>query len=102
MTNEGENRQELPDEERQRQESGVPGGGKGRRDEVGRSGVYPASEIEEAPDDVEIRQPAEWGQGERGAAGYYDHGDSEEMAFWEEVEKGGIRPGPGEGLKGKE
>lgn len=46
------------------------------RDEVGRSGVYPASgplPEEDAP----IRGQMEWGQGERGAAGYKDHGSSE-------------------------
>lgn len=46
------------------------------RDEVGRSGVYPASgplPAREAP----IRGQMEWGQGERGAAGYEDAGSSE-------------------------
>lgn len=51
-------------------------GGQGRRDEVGHSGVYPMSAPEHPPD-AEIRQQAEWGQGERGAAGSADHGDSE-------------------------
>ncbi len=86
-------------EEEIERESGLPGGGKGRRDEVGRSGVYPVSEIEEAPDDAVIRGQMEWGQGERGAAGYEDHGDSEETAFWEEVEKGGVRTEPTEKKK---
>lgn len=72
-----------------KRESGMPGGGKGRREEVGRSGVYPVSEIDEAPADAVIRGQMEWGQGERGAAGYEDHGDSEDMAFWEAVERGG-------------
>lgn len=58
-------------------ESGHPGGGQGRKDEVGRSGVQPAS-IPHAPRaDAVIRSMAEWGQGERGAAGYLDHGESE-------------------------
>lgn len=46
------------------------------RDEVGRSGVYPASgpvPLKGMP----IRRQMEWGQGERGAAGYEDHGSSE-------------------------
>ena len=46
------------------------------RDEVGRSGVYPSS----GPlpkTDAPIRRQMEWGQGERGAAGYEDHGSSE-------------------------
>jgi len=61
-------------QKRDRDESGLPGGG--RRDDVGRSGVYPAS----APypkDNAEFRGQASWGQGERGAANYEDHGGSE-------------------------
>lgn len=46
------------------------------RDAVGRSGVYPASgPLPEA--NAPIRGQMEWGQGERGAAGYEDHGSSE-------------------------
>lgn len=48
------------------------------RDEVGRSGVYPASgPLPET--DALIRRQMEWGQGERGAEGYEDHGSSELM-----------------------
>lgn len=59
-----------------RRESGLPGGGQGRTDEVGRSGVYPMSGP--LPDDPQARTHgmASWGQGERGAAGYEDHGES--------------------------
>lgn len=64
-------REQKPDPE-----SGLPGGGAGRRDEVGGSGVYPAS-AGKAPRDAEIRTPASWGQGERGPAGYEDSGPSE-------------------------
>lgn len=57
-------------------ESGRPGGGKGRKDEVGKSGVYPMSgPLPQGP--AELRTPAAWGQGERGAAGYEDSGRSE-------------------------
>lgn len=56
--------------------SGMPGGGQGRTDEVGGSGVYPASGP--LPDENAPAQGmASWGQGERGAAGYEDHGNSE-------------------------
>jgi hypothetical protein len=56
--------------------SGQPGGGAGRREEVGESGVYPASGP--PPEgDAEVHGMASWGQGERGAEGYEDHGDSE-------------------------
>lgn len=47
------------------------------RDRVGHSGVYPASDMEGAPDDSEAHGMASWGQGERGAEGYHDHGESE-------------------------
>ncbi len=59
------------------QGSGMPGDGKGRRDEVGKSGVYPASGP--LPDDPNARYQGEasWGQGDRGAAGYQDSGTSE-------------------------
>ena len=46
------------------------------RDEVGRWGVYPASGPVPKKD-VPIWRQMEWGQGERGAAGYEDHGSSE-------------------------
>jgi osmotically-inducible protein OsmY len=62
--------------EDKRRESGEPGGGQGRRDEVGGSGVYPAS-AENIPGDAVIRTPQQWGQGERGAEGYEDSGGSE-------------------------
>lgn len=58
-------------------ESGNPGGGRGRRDETGPSGVYPASGPRPPHGDAVIRTQAEWGRGERGAAGYEDHGQSE-------------------------
>ncbi len=47
------------------------------RDEVGHSGVYPASAMEQAPGDAQAQGEASWGQGERGAEGYNDHGESE-------------------------
>lgn len=75
-------------------ESGMPGGGAGRRDEIGgRSGVFPASSAEGAPSDAEIRTQAEWGQGERGAAGYEDSGSSE-LNFSEEIAAEGIMEPP--------
>lgn len=63
-------------DERPNPESGEPGGGAGRRDVVEPSGVYPAS-AGFAPEDSEIRNQAGWGQGDRGAAGYEDSGQSE-------------------------
>jgi hypothetical protein len=64
------------DPAKKRRESGEPGGGQGRRDEVGGSGVYSRS-AENIPDDAVIRTPQQWGQGDRGAEGYEDSGGSE-------------------------
>ncbi len=61
---------------RSRRESGMPGGGAGRREEVSGSGVYPASGPE-PPENAPYQGMASWGQGERGAAGYEDSGRSE-------------------------
>jgi hypothetical protein len=60
-----------------RRESGHPGGGEGRTDEVDHSGVQPVSIPHTALTDAAVRTMAEWGQGKRGAAGYDDHGESE-------------------------
>lgn len=65
----------------ERRESGHPGGGKGRTDEVGHSGVQPVSIPHTPLADAAVRTMAEWGQGERGAAGYDDHGESELIAM---------------------
>ncbi len=73
--------------EEEQRESGMPGGGAGRRDEPGRSGVYPASRSEGATGDAPLRGESEWGQGERGAAGYEDSGESE-LNFTLERESG--------------
>ena len=57
-----------------RERTGTPGRW---QDRVGSSGVYPASEAGSAPPDSQAQGMASWGQGERGARGYEDHGDSE-------------------------
>ena len=49
---------------------------KSRKDEVGRSGVYPFASSR-SPKSAEVRTAGSWGQGERGAKGYEDHGGSE-------------------------
>jgi len=74
----------------QKRKSGEPGGG--RRDEVGRSGVYPMSGPH-PPGDAPIRGQMEWGQGERGTAGYYDHGGSE-LSYQGGQLLGGLTAGP--------
>ena len=65
--------QDREREEQQDNASGRPGGGAGRSDEVGGSGVYPASGPD-APDDAEVRTPGEWGEG---AGGNHDSSRSE-------------------------
>ncbi len=61
-------------------QSGRPGGGAGRREQVGGSGVYPASGPE-PPENAPYQGMASWGQGERGAAGYEDSGRSEPSTY---------------------
>ena len=75
-----EERDETTNTNEAMRESGRPGGGAGRREDVRGSGVYPAS----GPwpeGDATFRGEASWGQGERGAAGYEDHGTSETMTI---------------------
>ena len=68
---------------------GGPGHGTGPRDEVGHTGVYPVSAMDEASPDAPIKGQMEWGQGERGAAGYEDHGESEVITIPPEGEDTG-------------
>ena len=82
------------DDARKRRESGLPGGGQGRRDEVGPTGVHPVSAGVDPNRNAEIRTPAAWGQGERGAAGYEDSGGSELVMRDGEL-LGGLTAGPG-------
>jgi hypothetical protein len=63
--------------EESKRDSGMPGGGQGRKDETGKSGVYPVSSMAGAGGSAQIRGETSWGQGERGAAGYADAGSSE-------------------------
>lgn len=56
------------------EEAGHPGTGAGRRDEPGRSGVYPFGSPG-APADADQVVAGRWGQGEEGS--YEDHGESE-------------------------
>ncbi len=85
-----EEREAAVNREEQPERGGVPGEGAGRVEEIGKSGVYPMSEVEEAPDDAEVRTEAAWGQGERGAEGYKDHGDSELSEYADEKGLGGL------------
>jgi hypothetical protein len=61
----------------ERDESGRPGGGVGRIDVPGHTGVYPLSADEGASPEAMVEPEQAWGQGERGATGYQDSGESE-------------------------
>lgn len=89
----------LTEHARRQRDIGRPGGGAGRRDYAGGSGVYPASlGPGRIPSDAELRSPAAWGQGERGPAGYYDSGRSELLMYQGQLLGGydaGARPPDG-------
>ena len=55
---------------------GMPGQGVGRREEPGKTGVYPMSGPSPASD-APIRNQESWGQGGAGESGYRDSGTSE-------------------------
>src|SRR4051794_1385538 len=69
-----------------KRESGEPGGGQGRRDEVGATGVYPLG-AENIPPDVQIRMAGSWGGGD-----YYESGGSE-LVYREGMLLGGLSAG---------
>jgi transaldolase len=72
-------------------ESGQPGGGRGRTDQVGHTGVYPGS----GPwpqGDVETRTPATFVRGQRDEEGREVTGGSEPIYFNREVVLGGLTP----------
>jgi CBS domain-containing protein len=84
-------------EAERKRESGMPGGGQGRKDKIEQSGVYPVSAAEGASPDAIIHGESSWGQGERGAAGYEDSGGSELIYLGEEL---GLIGGGTEGESG--
>ncbi len=69
--------QRLAGDQAARNESGLPGGGVGRTESPGRTGVYPVSADEGANPDASLQGEQAFGQGDRGAAGYQDSGSSE-------------------------
>jgi hypothetical protein len=83
-----------PAPESSRRESGLPGGGQGRKDVVGQSGVYPGSgPYPSGP--AEIRTPAEFVHGQTDAEGRPVEGGSELTYFEGRVLLGGVTPPPG-------
>lgn len=69
-------RQQAAAQSGQRGDSGLPGGGVGRREGPFHTGVYPVSADAGASGEAPLEGEQGWGQGERGAAGYEDSGDS--------------------------
>ena len=68
-------------------DSGEPGGGKGRRDEVGPTGVYPLS-ADHIPPDAEIRMAGSWGGGD------YNEAGGSELVYRDGILLGGLTSGP--------
>lgn len=60
-----------------RREIGEPGGGAGRRDDVGRSGVYPVSGDERPPGQQPLRPLGDWSTAGNYPEGYEESGGSE-------------------------
>jgi hypothetical protein len=72
-------------------DSGEPGGGQGRVDEVGRTGVYPASGPL-PPGEAEVRTPATFVHGQKDAEGRDVEGGSEPIMMGGTVVGGATPP----------
>ena len=83
-----------------RRESGLPGGGQGRTDEAGLSGVYPGSGPWPAGP-VDIRSPASFVHGQTDAEGRQVEGGSELIYFQGQTLLGGTTPPPSGPAKGQ-
>jgi hypothetical protein len=68
----------------ERRDSGMPGGGAGRRDEIGHTGIYPYSASQGASGDAPVIAEGAFGQGDRGVEGYDDSGSSGFDAFFDQ------------------
>jgi hypothetical protein len=84
-------RRTKPSQDPPDRESGRPGGGQGRIDEVGRTGVYPASGPY-PPGEAEVRTPESFVHGQRDAEGREVEGGSEPIYFNKEKLLGGATP----------
>jgi hypothetical protein len=81
-------------------ECGQPGGGRGRIDRVGRTGIYPGSGPW-PPGEVETRTPDTFVQGQRDDEGREVEGGSEPTYLNREVLLGGATPPPSGQSKSK-
>ena len=75
-----------------KRESGEPGGGAGRRDEIGESRVFPLS-ADRPPGDREIRMAGQWGVGNHPMPEELEEGGSE-LVMRDGVLLGGLTAGP--------
>ncbi len=93
MTAKQTKRTAKPEPDESRRESGRPGGGQGRSDVVGHSGVYPGSgPYPSGP--AELRTPGEFVEGQVDAEGRPVEGGSELTYFEGRVLLGGATPPP--------
>lgn len=76
-----------------KRESGEPGGGAGRVDEVGRTGVYPMSAKERPPEEAERRTMGKWGAGDHEVSEELTEGGSE-LVMRDGQLLGGLTAGP--------
>ncbi len=80
MANEQQNTsdtdQQQAGQQQSQSDSGLPGGGVGRKEGPFNTPVYPVSADAGASGDAPIESENAWGQGSRGAAGYQDSGGS--------------------------
>ena len=91
MTDERDRQGDAADEQgvrEDRRESGQPGGGQGRRDEVGPTGVYPRG-AENVPPEAEVRMAGSWGGGD------YSESGGSELVYRDGQLLGGLTAGPG-------
>jgi hypothetical protein len=83
----GKNATAKPTTPRDVRESGNPGGGQGRRDEVGPTGVYPR-DAENIPGNAEVRMAGSWGGGD------YNESGGSELVYRDGQLLGGLTSGP--------
>ena len=80
MANEQQNTSDTDQQQAGQQpdqnDSGLPGGGVGRKEGPFNTPVYPVSADSGASGDAKVESENAWGQGQRGAAGYQDSGGS--------------------------
>ncbi|HEX6798993.1 MAG TPA: hypothetical protein VF116_14880 [Ktedonobacterales bacterium] len=75
-TSESDQQQQAAGQRQSANDSGLPGGGVGRKEGPFNTPVYPVSADSGASGDAQVENENAWGQGQRGAAGYQDSGGS--------------------------